>query len=329
MSVPFISFGATTIKTTRMGLGMAALGRPGYINLGHGNDFHDGRSVDNMRAKAHNMMDCAWRMGIRYFDAARSYGKAEEFIGSWKNKQGQATIGSKWGYTYTAEWQVTAEKHEIKEHSVEVLERQWQETLNALGQRPTIYHIHSATTDSGVLTNERVLNRLWKLKESGTIIGLSTSGTSQAETVLQSLQIKKGDTYLFGSLQITWNILEQSALKAIKLASEAGYGIIVKEGLANGRLTTRNNLTQDQEILNELLTLSQQLNCKLDQLALAYLISQPWVDVVLSGAATPEQLDSNIRALDVHLSDDYINTLKHISQSPDDYWNTRKSLSWN
>jgi hypothetical protein len=29
-------FGPTNIKVSSMGLGMAALGRPGYINLGHG-----------------------------------------------------------------------------------------------------------------------------------------------------------------------------------------------------------------------------------------------------------------------------------------------------
>jgi hypothetical protein len=30
--------GATNVMVSRLGLGMAALGRPGYINLGHGED---------------------------------------------------------------------------------------------------------------------------------------------------------------------------------------------------------------------------------------------------------------------------------------------------
>lgn len=46
----------------------------------------------------------------RYFDAARSYGKAEEFLGEWLRARNIPTsevmVGSKWGYTYTADWQI-------------------------------------------------------------------------------------------------------------------------------------------------------------------------------------------------------------------------------
>jgi hypothetical protein len=31
--------GATKVMVSRLGLGMAALGRPGYMNLGHGQDL--------------------------------------------------------------------------------------------------------------------------------------------------------------------------------------------------------------------------------------------------------------------------------------------------
>jgi aryl-alcohol dehydrogenase-like predicted oxidoreductase len=45
----------------------------------------------------------------RYFDAARSYGRAEEFLGGWLAARGigpdEVAVGSKWGYTYTANWQ--------------------------------------------------------------------------------------------------------------------------------------------------------------------------------------------------------------------------------
>jgi aryl-alcohol dehydrogenase-like predicted oxidoreductase len=77
-------------------------------------------------------------------DAARSYGKAEEFLANWAGNHKDITIGSKWGYTYTADWKVRAENHEIKEHSIDVLKRQWLETLNTLHHSPDIYHIHSA-----------------------------------------------------------------------------------------------------------------------------------------------------------------------------------------
>jgi aryl-alcohol dehydrogenase-like predicted oxidoreductase len=45
----------------------------------------------------------------RYFDAARSYGRAEEFLGGWLAARGiapqEVVVGSKWGYVYTANWQ--------------------------------------------------------------------------------------------------------------------------------------------------------------------------------------------------------------------------------
>ena len=63
-----------------MGLGLAALGRPGYINLGHATDLSRDYDVAAMADHAHTVLDAAWAAGIRYFDAARSYGRAEEFL---------------------------------------------------------------------------------------------------------------------------------------------------------------------------------------------------------------------------------------------------------
>jgi aryl-alcohol dehydrogenase-like predicted oxidoreductase len=120
--------GATRMLVTPIGLGLAALGRPGYINLGHAEDLERNYSVDAMRAHTHQVLDEAWRGGVRYFDAARSYGRAEEFLGSWLTSRrispSEVTAGSKWGYIYTADWKVEAEKHEVKQHSLPVLERQ-------------------------------------------------------------------------------------------------------------------------------------------------------------------------------------------------------------
>ena len=74
--------GSTKVMVSRLGLGMAALGRPGYINLGHGQDL-GARDVPSMEANARHVLDAAWAAGIRYFDAARSYGLGEAFLGRW------------------------------------------------------------------------------------------------------------------------------------------------------------------------------------------------------------------------------------------------------
>ncbi|HSO27557.1 MAG TPA: hypothetical protein VLS48_05765 [Anaerolineales bacterium] len=59
--------GDTSLTITPIGLGLAALGRPGYINLGHAEDMRDDTSVAAMQAR-----------GI---------------------KRDEMTVGSKWGYT--------------------------------------------------------------------------------------------------------------------------------------------------------------------------------------------------------------------------------------
>ena len=60
---------------SRIGLGLAALGRPAYITGGRGGDLPD-RSVAGLRAQSHTVLDAAYAAGIGYVDAARSYGRA-------------------------------------------------------------------------------------------------------------------------------------------------------------------------------------------------------------------------------------------------------------
>ena len=113
---------------SRIGLGLAALGRPGYINLGHSADLPAGHDVAAMEAHAHQVLDVAWASGVRYFDAARSYGRAEDFLGSWLRLRdispADVVVGSKWGYIYTGGWRADADVHEVKDHSLATLRRQ-------------------------------------------------------------------------------------------------------------------------------------------------------------------------------------------------------------
>ncbi|MEM8894861.1 MAG: hypothetical protein AAGC88_09805 [Bacteroidota bacterium] len=66
-----IDFGDSGLKLSRMGLGLAALGRPGYINLGHGEDLRHDYDVVRMENHAHDMMNHAQSLGLNYFDAAQ------------------------------------------------------------------------------------------------------------------------------------------------------------------------------------------------------------------------------------------------------------------
>src|SRR5207244_7253838 len=101
--------------------------------------------------------------------------------------------------------------------------------------------IHAATLQSGVLDDRAVLAELARLRTTGLKIGLSVSGPAQGETLRRALDVTVDGQRLFDCVQATWNLLEPSAGPALRLAHDAGLGVIVKEALANGRLTARNN----------------------------------------------------------------------------------------
>jgi aryl-alcohol dehydrogenase-like predicted oxidoreductase len=318
---------------TPIGLGLAALGRPGYINLGHARDLGETYAVEEMQAHAHAVLDAAWDAGIRYFDAARSYGRAEQFLGAWLQSRdiapGEVTVGSKWGYTYTAGWQVDAEVHEVKEHSLDVLQRQIGESRALLGDHLDLYQIHSATLSSGVLDNRPVLDELARLRQNGLSIGLSLSGERQAETLERALDVRDDGRCLFDTVQATWNLLETSAAPALQAARDEGLGVIVKEALANGRLTPRNDDPTFEPKMRRLRAAAQELQTTVDALALAAVLAQPWASIVLSGAATAEHLQSNVAAADLYLEQGLLTELDSLAESPAAYWRTRSDLAWN
>jgi aryl-alcohol dehydrogenase-like predicted oxidoreductase len=326
-------FGSTKLLVTRLGIGLAALGRPGYINLGHAQDLSEDYEVEDMQLHAFAVLDEAWRQGVRYFDAARSYGRAEQFLGNWLRyreiKPEAVAVGSKWGYTYTAGWQVEAEKHEVKDHSLAVLRRQWQETQANLGNFLGLYQIHSATLESGVLDNQEVLEELGCLKDTGIAIGLTLSGANQADVLYKALEIEFNAGLLFDSVQATWNLMERSVEPALQEAHAAGMGVIVKEALANGRLTDRN---QERDFAPKRKILDQEarrLGTTIDALALAEVIQRGWSDVVLSGAATIEQMRSNAGALEVQLDELATERLQALAEPARQYWGERSEMAWN
>ena len=313
--------GRTALPVSRLGLGLAALGRPGYINLGHGDDLGPQKDVATLEREAHDVLDAAYDGGIRYFDAARSYGKAEEFLASWLERRGLApgtvTVGSKWGYTYTAGWRVDAEMHEVKDLSLGTLRRQLDESRELLGQHLCLYQIHSATRESGILADRAVLEELTRLRETGLAVGLTVTGPHQRETIERALEVG-----IFDTVQATWNLLERAAAPALASAHAAGLGVIVKEALANGRLTARGDVAP-------LLELADRAGASPDALALAAALSQPWADVVLSGAATVEMLTSNLEALELEPDPELAPELGQLAEDPARYWEERSALPWN
>ncbi|MGQ4436210.1 MULTISPECIES: aldo/keto reductase [unclassified Streptomyces] len=322
--MPFARLATATTPTSHIGLGLAAVGRPGYINLGREEDLGEHRTVEALRTRTHELLDAAYAQGVRYVDAARSYGRSEEFLADWLNAHPDRdgiVVGSKWGYTYTADWSADAETHEVKDHGVRTYERQRAETADLLGDRLDLYQIHSVTPESPALTDKQLHAKLAELAATGVTIGFSTSGPTQADAIRAALTVTVDGEPLFRTVQSTYNALETSAGPALAEAHDAGLTVIVKEGMANGRLA-------EPYAPDALKAVAEETSLHTDAIALALILRRPWAGVALSGAATVGQLASNLHAAVVDLTDDQLARLDALAEDPQTYWARRSSLPW-
>ena len=317
--MPTGALGAGGPVVSRIGLGLAALGRPAYITSGREQDLPD-RSVAGLRARAFSVLDTAYAAGVRYVDAARSYGLAEEFLADWLAERGHVdvTAGSKWGYRYTGGWRLDAPQQEVKEHSLAMFTTQLAQSRALLGDRLTLYQVHSLTLDSGLFTDAPLLAALSRLRAEGVIIGLSTSGPHQGETIRRALSLTVDGQQLFTAAQVTWNLLEPSAGPAAAEAAAAGWAVLVKEAVANGRLTPDGDEPGYAALADE----DGQTP---DAHAIGWALAQPFADLVLSGAVTVDQLRSNLAARPPRTAPA---ALAALAEPPERYWAERSALPW-
>ena len=304
----------------RIGLGLAALGRPVYLTAGRTDAFGapGDRSVDAMRARTFEVLDAAWRLGIRFLDGAPSYGHAEDFLGAWltlhPTRRGQLLVSSKWGYEYVAGWDPKATVHERKEHSLEMLEKQWPQSRAALGSTPNFYLVHSVTPDSPALSDPALLARLIAVTDEGTQVGLTTSGPYQAQAIDTALSLPSSP---FSAVQTTWNLLERSAQRSLETAADHGWTVIVKEAMANGRLAPGGTPEVDR--------LAAAAGTTSDALAIGVALAQSWAHIILSGAVTPTQLISNTSAQPLIMD---AAELDRLLIPTDRYWAERAARTW-
>ena len=329
--------------TARLGLGLAALGRPGYVTLNHASDLGGRYDPAAMEAHAHGVLDAAFDAGIRYVDAARSYGRAEDFLATWLRKRGiepgEVVVASKWGYTYTAGWSTSATQHEVKDHSLAAFERQLDESVERLGRYLSLYQIHSVTAESKTLEGDALIDAIARLRERGIGAGMSVSGAGQDVAIRRSLEVRRGGQRVFDSVQATWNLLERGAESALDDAHAAGMKVVVKESLANGRLTDRGKREvgrgkrEEADVflpsVERIGELAESRGTTIEKLALAAALARPWADVVLTGAATVEQIQSSVAALQLTYDSELDTQLRSVSIGSAEYWSARGSFRWN
>ncbi|HEX5404504.1 MAG TPA: aldo/keto reductase [Pseudonocardiaceae bacterium] len=306
----------------RLAVGLAALGRPAYINVGRVGDLPAERTVAQLRAASWAVLDAAYAAGVRRVDVARSYGRAEEFLAGWLAARGHAdiTVSSKWGYAYVGGWRLDAPVHEVKEHSLARFRTQLAESRALLGDRIALYQVHSLTQDSPLFDQPDLIEALAELAADGVRVGFSTSGPAQADAVRRGLALKVAGQPVFTAVQATWNPLEQSVAPALAEAHDAGALVLVKEPVANGTL-----VVAPPPVVAEL---AERHGTGADAVVLAAALAQPWADVILLGSASVGQLIDNLAATNVRFGPGELEMLLTVRQSPEQYWANRSALPW-
>ncbi|WP_407344448.1 aldo/keto reductase [Pengzhenrongella phosphoraccumulans] len=314
--------------STRLGIGLAAVGRPAYITAHRGPDLGTSRTVDELQRHTHVLLDAAYAAGLRYVDVARSYGRAEEFAAHWLASRGapDVEVGSKWGYRYVGDWRVRADVHEVKDHSLAAFRAQWPLTRDLLGGHLGRYLVHSATLDTGVLADTDLHRELAMVRELGIRVGISTSGPRQADAIRTALDVEVNGAQLFTSFQVTWNPLEPSVGNAAAEAHARGSQVVIKESVANGRLAPGGD--DGSAGVRHVAVLASRAGLAIDQLAVAAALAQPWAWRVLSGAATPAHLASHVVAADLVLDPELVAETLAAAQDPHDYWAERSTRPW-
>jgi aryl-alcohol dehydrogenase-like predicted oxidoreductase len=313
----------------QLGLGTAALGRPQYINVRQ--EDCDNSNLANFRKQSFSVLEDAYNAGIRYFDTAPGYGLAEELVLEWLQTKNDSSIeiATKWGYTYTANFDANATVHEVKEHSLSKLNEQWDFSKQLLPYLK-VYQIHSATLETGVLENREVLEQLSFLKKEHNLkIGLTTTGTNQVEVLKKALEVAVDGEQVFDLFQVTYNFLDQSLQEICDELQNQNKSIVIKEALANGRVFRNEKYPHYAKMYATLESLAKKHKVGVDAISLKYCEQTITNSIVLSGASNSNQLEENLKLNTFTLSNDEIELLNSFKISTDSYWSERKKLQWN
>jgi aryl-alcohol dehydrogenase-like predicted oxidoreductase len=297
----FRKFGNTDLSISEIGFGAWAIGGGamiGNVSIGWG-DVDDSVSKQAIHA--------ALDAGINFFDTADIYGlgHSEKILGETIGKNKEAIIATKVGnVSRNNEFTIDYSKEHIISACENSLKRLRRSEID-------FYQLHSARLNhlekGDCITAMQLLQKQGKIRSWG--LSLNTFDPFPEATFLMENGLGSG-------FQLVLNILNQKALRLLKMAGEKNYGIIARMPLQFGLLTgkfdasatfPKNDHRQKRltpEVIaatNKALTpawkLCEKYNISKTQLALSYVLSYEEISTAIPGIRTARHVEQNTKGL--------------------------------
>jgi len=237
----------------------------GTIGIGKPWGFANPEVPDERRA--HELLERAFTLGVRYFDTAPSYGVSEQRIAAFLATLPPAAraalrIATKFGEHWDA-----ARGEPFVDHTYDALRRSLDGSIERLG-RIDFLQLHK--TSLAVLRSAD-LARAW---EYAAALGITAIGASVSDAESAELAI---DNPAYSILQLPYNAAQEAFGTAIDRAAARGMHVAVNRPFGMGRM-----LYENRELT------------KAD--AFAFILRRNFNGVILSGTKSPAHLEENYRA---------------------------------
>jgi len=324
----FVQFGDTGLQTSELQFGTWRFGK----------ETEEG-NVEIGEKRAKKLLDAYADAGGRYIDTADVYGggKSEEWIGDWlaDRDRERYTIASK------VYWQIRDgdpnsrgnNRKNVRDRVDAILERLGTDYIDVL-------YIHR--WDDQTPTRE-LLRTLNGLVEEGKIhyLGASTLRPN-AWKVAQANELARSEGWEpFTVVQPRYNLVDREIEgDYLEMARSEGLAVCPWSPLGQGFLTGKydredgltgeskasessrweqNYLTEENFDLHDVLDeVADEVDASPAQVALAWLTHRDGVTAPIVGARTVEQLDENLAAADIDLSDEQVERLTEAKEGPYD-----------
>jgi aryl-alcohol dehydrogenase-like predicted oxidoreductase len=240
-----------------LGCGLIGIGRPwGFVP-----------SEVPTEADAFRFLEHAFELGIRYFDTAPSYAFSEARLGSFlrgltREQRKQIVVATKFGETWDE-----AAQNVVVDHSLDVLTRSLDQSLNLLGT-VSVLQIHKTTPE---VLRSQAIAKAWEYAATANIqqFGASIKDVGSARIVCSEAP--------YSVIQLPYNADNATFASTIDMATEHKRFVLVNRPFNMGKLAVPAGTHRLQQLVA----------------AFGFVLTPQYEGVVLTGTKSIQHLDEN------------------------------------